>query len=195
MRISSAELSRMMHVTASQIRQDLNCFGGFGQQGYGYNVQFLYDNICEILGVNGGFTAIIIGSGELGRAIVRSPMFAKRGIEILSLFDVNEELIGKAPAGITIRHMNELSDFCRNRHVDMAVLTLPKNVAQEVADQICALGVSGIWNFTGMELTLPEHVMVENVHLGDSLMTLSYKLEAKRLDDMRDGEINPIHKN
>ena len=127
MRVSSGELADRMHITASQIRQDLNCFGGFGQQGYGYNVSFLYAKICELLGVGAGINAVVIGAGDLGRALVRSSMFAKRGVEIVSLFDVDPALIGREVGGVPIRNMSELEEFCRHTRVDMAVLTLPKD--------------------------------------------------------------------
>ena len=179
MRISSGELSKMMNVTASQIRQDLNCFGGFGQQGYGYNVNYLYARICELLGVGAGIHAIIIGAGDLGRALVRSPMFEKRGVDIVAMFDISESLIGKEVGGVKIRNMSELERFCSEVPVDMAVLTLPKDNVTEVADKLVGYGVRGLWNFTAKELNFADHhpdVIVENVHLGDSLMILNYKL-------------------
>ena len=177
MRISSSELSAVMNATASQIRQDLNCFGGFGQQGYGYNVNYLYTCICELLGVGAGIRAIIIGSGDLGRALVRSPMFEKRGVDIISMFDVNPDLIGRTAGGVMIRDMQTLEAFCAEFPVDMAVLTLPKEYAAEVSERLVKCGVRGLWNFTGKELALdPKYAIVENVHLGDSLMILNYKL-------------------
>ena len=177
MRISSSEFSAMMHVTASQIRQDLNCFGGFGQQGYGYNVNYLYARICELLGVGAGITAVIIGAGDLGRALVRAPMFEKRGVDIVAMFDVDQSLIGRVVGGVTIRDMKTLEAFFREIPVDMAVLTLPKDHAVEVADQLVEYGVRGLWNFTGKELSLKDpSVVVENVHLGDSLMILNYQM-------------------
>lgn len=177
LRISSGELSRLMGVTASQIRQDLNCFGGFGQQGYGYNVNFLYENICELLGVDAGLQAIIIGAGDLGRALVRAPMFEKRGVNIVSMFDVDPALIGRTVGGVLIRNMTELERFCSEISVDMAVLTLPKDRAAEEAERLVACGIRGLWNFTGKELEFEDSkVAVENVHLGDSLMILNYKL-------------------
>ena len=177
MRISSGELSEMMGVTASQIRQDLNCFGGFGQQGYGYNINYLYARICELLGVGAGIRAIIIGAGDLGRALVRSPMFEKRGVDIVAMFDVDPRLIGQSAGNVLIRDMKTLEDFCAELPIDMAVLTLPKDAAAEVAEQLVACGVRGLWNFTGLELSLDSaRVTVENVHLGDSLMILCYQL-------------------
>jgi redox-sensing transcriptional repressor len=180
MRISSGELSEMMHVTASQIRQDLNCFGGFGQQGYGYNVNYLYARICEILGVGEGYRAIVIGAGNLGKALVRSPMFEKRGVDIVGIFDVSPNVIGTTVAQATVYAMDDLESFCAENQVDMAVLTLTKDHATEVAERLAALGVKGIWNFTGKELDeLDPSIVVENVHIGDSLMTLCYELRVR----------------
>lgn len=177
MRVSSGELAAMMHITASQIRQDLNCFGGFGQQGYGYNVSYLYAKICELLGVGAGITAVVIGAGDLGRALVRSSMFAKRGVDILSLFDINPALIGHEFGGVTVRGMDDLESFCKQNDVKMAVLTLPKDQAEAVAERLIAAGIKGIWNFTGKELHYDDsEVAVEEVHLGDSLMSLNYRL-------------------
>ncbi len=181
MRISSGELSTLMNVTASQIRQDLNCFGGFGQQGYGYNVNYLYAKICEILGVGAGLNAIVIGIGDLGRALVRSSMFEKRGVDIIGLFDISPDLIGKSFGSLSVLHMDALQDFCEQHHVDFAVLTVPKPVALDVANELIRLDVRGLWNFTGVELP-DNNIIVENVHLGDSLMTLNYKLCADRKD-------------
>ena len=175
-RISSNELSKMMNVTASQIRQDLNCFGGFGQQGYGYNVEYLYTKICDLLGVGAGLCSVIIGAGNLGRAIVRSNMFDKRGVEIIGMFDINPVLVNQKIEHVDVYSLDTLDEFCRNNHVDFAVLTLPKESAQEVASRLMALGVKGFWNFTGQELELDESAIVENVHLGDSLMTLCYRV-------------------
>ena len=177
LRISSGELSEMMNVTASQIRQDLNCFGGFGQQGYGYNVNYLYTKICELLGVDEGYRAIMIGAGNLGKALVRNPMFEKRGVETIAVFDISPAVIGEQIGELTVRDMKELESFCQANVVDIAVLTMPKEAAEEVARRLIALGVRGIWNFTGKELhSLSSEVIVENVHIGDSLMTLCYKL-------------------
>ena len=177
MRISSSELSARMHVTASQIRQDLNCFGGFGQQGYGYNVHYLYAKICEILGVSAGFKAIIIGSGNLGRALARHTMFAKRGVDVIAMFDVREDLVGSYIGDVPVLGMDELENYCRTHPVDIAVFTMPKEAAADVAVRLIDTPVTGIWNFTGKELDLREHgKVVESVHMGDSLMTLCYEL-------------------
>ena len=175
-RISSGELAEMMSVTASQIRQDLNCFGGFGQQGYGYNVTYLYAKICELLGVGAGLSAIVVGAGNLGRAIVRSSMFEKRGVDVVGIFDINPLFVGQDVDGVKVYHMRELHEFCAQNKVDIAVLTLPKEAAAETASEIMSCGVHGFWNFTGQELQLGESAVVENVHLGDSLMTLCYRI-------------------
>ena len=188
-RISSAELSKMMNVTASQIRQDLNCFGGFGQQGYGYNVEYLYAKICDLLGVGAGLCSVIIGAGNLGRAIVRSNMFDKRGVEIVGMFDINPILVNQKIEHVDVYALDTLDEFCKNNRVDFAVLTLPKENAQEVAARLVGLGVKGFWNFTGQELDLPDGAVVENVHLGDSLMTLCYRVyEAEELEANNAGE-------
>ena len=178
-RISSRELSEKMGLTASQIRQDLNCFGGFGQQGYGYNVEYLYAKICDLLGVGAGLCSVIIGAGNLGRAIVRSNMFDKRGVEIIGMFDINPVLVNQKIEHVDVYSLDNLDEFCKNNKVDFAVLTLPKESAQEVASRLVELGVMGFWNFTGQELELPEGTVIENVHLGDSLMTLCYRITAE----------------
>ena len=182
-RVSSAELSRMMNVTASQIRQDLNCFGGFGQQGYGYNVNYLYTKICELLGVGFGFRAAVVGAGNLGSALVRSPMFEKRGVDVVALFDVSPSVIGKKIGGIRVYDMAELVERLHEFGVEIVILTLPKEYAAEVAGKLSGSGVHGVWNFTGKELDLGESgIVVENVHIGDSLMTLCYEV-AQRMDE------------
>ena len=181
MRISSGEFSRMMHLTASQIRQDLNCFGGFGQQGYGYNVDYLYAKICELLGVEAGLHAIVVGAGDMGRALVNSPIFEKRGIHVLALFDIKPGLIGRDIGGVRVWDVAQMEDFCRRTPVDFAVLTIPKDRAPGIAKQLTECGVHGFWNFTGRELELEDpDCVVENVHLGDSLMALSYRICQKR---------------
>jgi len=180
MRISSAELSRRMNITASQIRQDLNCFGGFGQQGYGYNVNYLYARICELLGVSAGFQAVIIGGGNLGRALAKNEMFEKRGVDVVAIFDVDEALVGTNVNDIPILHIDEFERYAATHTVDMAVLTLPKAQALEMAQRIAETDIGGIWNFTGQELdSVDGDLIVENVHLGDSLMTLNYRLHSK----------------
>ena len=179
-RISSAELSRIMNITASQIRQDLNCFGGFGQQGYGYNVNYLYARICELLGVGAGLQAVIVGAGNLGRALAKNDMFEKRGVDVVAVFDNDPELVGKKINEIPIIHIDEFERYAATHTVDMAVLTLPKAHALEMAQRIADTDICGIWNFTGQELDSVEgNIVVENVHLGDSLMTLNYLIANK----------------
>ena len=179
-RISSAELSKMMNLTASQIRQDLNCFGGFGQQGYGYNVEFLYGKISEILGADRNYKAIIIGAGHLGKALVGSPMFEKRGVKICALFDNSPSLIGTEHGTLHIYDMSELERYVTDNGVDMAVLTLPRAFAKETAKKLAACGIKGIWNFTNVELDIEEvGTVVQNVHIGDSLMQLTYRMTDK----------------
>ena len=185
LRISSAELSARMNVTASQIRQDLNCFGGFGQQGYGYNVNYLYTKISELLGVGEGYSAVIVGAGNLGRALVRNPMFEKRGVDVIGLFDVSPDVVGRQVGALTVRHMDDMVDFFAKNKVDIAVLTLPKAASFDVMRQLVALGVRGFWNFTGVEAeAVCPGVAVENVHLGDSLMTLCYNLRTADEEDV-----------
>ena len=179
LRISSAELSRIMDVTASQIRQDLNCFGGFGQQGYGYNIKYLYGKISELLGVTQCYSAVIVGAGNLGRALTATRMFERRGIKRLALFDINENIIGTEIYGLRVHSVDELYDFCKKEGVDIGVLTVPKDAAYSVAKTLAYSGVKGIWNFSNMELTLEDKsVIVENIHLGDSLMTLCYRIKS-----------------
>ncbi len=176
-RISSSELAAMMGSTASQIRQDLNCFGGFGQQGYGYNVNLLYDKISELLGVHAGFGAIVLGAGKLGRALVASHMFERRGVKRLAMFDIDQSIIGQTFSDIPVYSMDNLAEYTRKNHVDIAVLTTPKEATAEVMEKVIALGIRGIWNFSNTELKSPRpDVVVRSIHLGDSLMTLCYEL-------------------
>ncbi len=181
MRISSGELSAMMNVTASQIRQDLNCFGGFGQQGYGYNVNYLFAKISEILGVGAGFHAVIIGAGDLGRALVHLSMFEKRGVDILAMFDTGEGMVGECVAGVEVLPLDRLEAFCESG-VDIAVITCPKEQVRDIAARLVGR-VKGIWNYMGVELGYtPQEIVVENVHLGDSLMILNYKIASRFTD-------------
>ena len=176
-RISSNELSSKMHVTASQIRQDLNNFGGFGQQGYGYNVPYLYAEIGKILGLDRTHHIIIIGAGNLGQALANYVKFEKLGFVIIGLFDVNPALKGTLVRGIEVRMLDELADFVKDHKVDIATLTMPKEAADSVADLVVSLGIHAIWNFAHVDLqVLDENVVVENVHLSDSLMQLSYNI-------------------
>ncbi len=175
-RISSQELSRRMQVTASQIRQDFNNFGGFGQQGYGYNVEFLRTEIGKILGLDQTYHVIILGAGNLGQALANYGGFAKRGFVVSGIFDVDTEKIGKEIAGIRVLDRSGLKDFVETQKVDIAALTLPKAVAPEVAGELAQLGVRAFWNFAATDLNLPSGVVVENVHLAESLMRLSYNI-------------------
>jgi redox-sensing transcriptional repressor len=175
-RISSNELSERMKVTASQIRQDLNNFGGFGQQGYGYNVKYLYDEIAKILGLNQTHNMIIIGAGNLGQALANYVNFEKSGFIVKGIFDVNPRLQGLTVRGIEIKMIDEMVDFIKENDIEIATLTLPKLKAAEVADILAANGVKGIWNFAHTDLSLPDDIIVENVHLSESLMRLSYTI-------------------
>lgn len=174
-RISSGELSNKMQVTASQIRQDLNNFGGFGQQGYGYNVKFLYDEIGKILGVDRRHPMIIIGGGNFGHALANYD-FEKNGFQTKAIFDVRPELAGTSVRGIPVLLMDQLEDFVAREHVEIAVLTLPKSRVAEVSDRLIKCGIKALWNFAHLDLDVPDDVVVENVHLVDSLMQLSYRI-------------------
>ena len=180
-RISSNDLSKKMHVTASQIRQDLNNFGGFGQQGYGYNVKYLYHEIGKILGLDKTYNLIIIGAGNLGQAIANYANFERRGfVAKVGIFDINPVLEGISVRGIEIRMINSLPEFIRENQVEIAILTLPKNKAKEMAKVLIDNGIKAIWNFAHTDLDAPEDVIVENVHLSESLMALSYNLSQYR---------------
>lgn len=177
-RISSKELSERMQVTASQIRQDLNNFGGFGQQGYGYNVEYLHTEIGKILGLDRSYHMIIIGAGNLGQALANYTAFEKSGFILHRMFDVKKELIGTRVRGVLISDQNELEAYMKENVVDIAAITIPKDHAPEVAALLVKLGVKAIWNFAPTDLHLPEDVKVEHVHLADSLMRLSYSLKS-----------------
>ena len=176
-RISSKELSERMQVTASQIRQDLNNFGGFGQQGYGYNVEYLYTEIGKILGLTRNYHLIVIGAGNLGQAIANYTDFEKMGFVLECMFDQKESLIGQEIRGIPIVDVKTLENYIKTHPVDIAAITIPKENAPKIAAQLVQLGVRAIWNFAPTDLHLPEGVKVENVHLSDSLMRLSYSLK------------------
>ena len=178
-RISSKELSERMQVTASQIRQDLNNFGGFGQQGYGYNVEYLYNEIAKILGLDKDYNLIIVGAGNLGTAITNYTDFAKRGFYVKQVFDIKPELIGKKIGDIEILGMDSLPDYIKNNQVDIAAITVPKEMATETAAKLVKCGIKAIWNFAPVDLRLPKDVIVETIHLSDTLMRLSYSLKNK----------------
>lgn len=176
-RISSNELSEKMKVTASQIRQDLNNFGGFGQQGYGYNVQYLYDEIGRILGLQKQHNIIVIGAGNLGQALANYGKFEKLGFMIIGLFDVDQNIRGHSQRGIPIMMIDELEAFAASHKIDIAALTMPKHSADSIANRLVQLGIRAIWNFAHVDLDLMDkNVVVENVHLSDSLMQLSYNM-------------------
>ena len=186
-RISSGELSERMKVTASQIRQDLNNFGGFGQQGYGYNVRHLHTEIAKILGLDRTHNMIIVGAGNLGQALANYASFERSGFKTVGLFDVNPVLKGVSVRGIEIRMTDELPEFIRTHNVEIAALTLPKTKALEMAKCLVDNGVKAIWNFalTDLNLILPKDVVVENVHLSESLMRLSYNLTTYSHDEQK----------
>lgn len=181
-RVSSQELSDIMQVTASQIRQDLNNFGGFGQQGYGYNVGHLYEEIGKILGLDKEHNLVIIGAGHLGQALVNYMNFERRGFIFRGIFDNNPDIHGQQIRGITVRPMEEMERFVKENDIDIAVLTIPKNSAVEVAEQLVNYGIKGIWNFAHVDLHVPKGIQVENVHLSDSLMKLSYNISSHNME-------------
>lgn len=181
LRISSGELAKIMGVTASQIRHDLNCFGGFGQQGYGYNVVYLYKKIGEILGVQDNFSAVIVGAGNLGRAISSGTMFTHRGVKLTAVFDNDPNKYGAMIGGCRVMPMELFAGYCREKKIDIAVLTVPQDAARDVAALACEAGVSGIWNYTNVDLGIQDSgVTVQDVYLGDTLMTLCYTIKEKK---------------
>ena len=176
-KISSRELALKMKVTASQIRQDLNCFGGFGQQGYGYNIPLLRREIGEILGVAREFRTIIIGAGNLGKAIATHINFETRGCKLIGIFDKNEELVGTPAGNLNVISESELEAFCLENKPEIAVLCIPKASTKGIAEKLVNMGVKAFWNYSHYDLQMDfDDVIVENVHLGDSLLTLSYRV-------------------
>lgn len=174
-KISSRELSERMHLTASQIRQDLNCFGGFGQQGYGYNVSELRKEIGRILGVDKHRKTILIGAGNLGTALAVHINFEKSGCSLIGIFDSNKKIVGNPLGKLTITDIDDLEKFCRENKPEVAVLCIPKSVTKEIVDRLAELGVRSFWNFSHYDINVEhKNIIVENVHLGDSLLTLSY---------------------
>lgn len=173
-RISSQDLSKLMKVTASQIRQDFNNFGGFGQQGYGYNVEYLYNEIANILGLNNKHNLIIVGAGNLGQAIANYMNFERRGFLVKGVFDINPELHGKELRGIKVQPVDKIEEFVKANDIDIAVLTIPKDGAVRTAEVLVKCNIKAIWNFAHVDLNVPDSIVVENVHLSDSLMKLSY---------------------
>ena len=181
-RISSGELSRQMQVTASQIRQDLNNFGGFGQQGYGYNVHHLRQEIAMILGLDHTNNMIVVGAGHLGQALANYANFERNSFHVIGIFDVNPDIIGRKVRGVEIMSVDELPDFLHHHDVEIAALTLPKENAREMAEVLVKNGIHAIWNFahTDLNLIVPDDVAVQNVHLSESLMRLSYSLQSRQ---------------
>ncbi len=177
-RISSKELSNRMGLTASQIRQDLNCFGGFGQQGYGYNVQLLHGEISSILGLDIAKTAILIGMGNMGKAVTMHMNFDNKGFRVIGLFDAKPSLVGQVVRNLPIRNAEDLDEFCRENRPEVAILCIPKEAAKDISKQLINLGVKVFWNFSHYDLKLEnQDVIVENVHLSESLMRLSYRMK------------------
>lgn len=177
-RISSKELSEKMDVTASQIRQDLNNFGCFGQQGYGYNVELLFEEIKEILGLNKTYNLVILGAGKIGQALLNYSKFEKRGFNFIGIFDTNPNIIGTKIRDLDVKDIKELENFIKLNNVDIAILAVPGTNAYDLYKDVVSYGIKGIWNFSNTELKKEEGVIVENVHLTDSLMTLAYKFNS-----------------
>jgi redox-sensing transcriptional repressor len=175
-RISSRQLSQLMRITSSQLRQDLSYFGEFGQQGYGYRVETLYRAISGILGLDNNYTAVIVGAGNIGRAIINYGGFRRRGLKVIGIFDSNPKVIGQSLGNLTILNVEKLSVFLKEHPVDIGVISTPVHSAQEVANILMQAGVRGIWNFAPIMLERKNDVIIEDIHLGDSLMTLFYKL-------------------
>lgn len=180
-RISSKELSEIIGFTASQIRQDLNNFGGFGQQGYGYNVEDLYEEIGNILGINHKYNVVIVGAGNMGQAIANYPWFDNKGLKIIALFDKRKELIGKKVKELEIFDEKYLKDFINKNDVKIVIITTPRNQAQAIADMLANTNIKGIWNFAPIDLNVPKNISVENAHLSDSLFVLSYMMNEENL--------------
>ncbi len=179
-KISSAELSKMIGYTASQIRQDLNNFGGFGQQGYGYNVKALYEEIGAILGLDQSYKLVIVGAGNLGHALTNYTYYYRTGFQVTALFDINPNMVGQEVNGIAVQPFENLVDYVKSEKVDIGVIATPKEAAQEVADLLSIAGVKGIWNFAPIDLEVPPYVCLEAVHLSDSLYSLAYHMNRNK---------------
>ena len=175
-RISSRELSEKTGLTASQIRQDFNCFGGFGQQGYGYSVEGLYNEISSILGLDREYKMVVVGAGNLGKAIVNHTYYYKTGFVVQGIFEVKPELIGTVINGVEVMDYEGIVEFVENNNIDIGIICTTKEVAQEVADKLCFAGVRGLWNFAPIDIETPSHVAVENVHISESLHSLAYHM-------------------
>lgn len=180
-RISSTKLAQIMNVTASQVRQDLNCFGGFGQQGYGYSVGQLKDEIKNILGLNNNYKAVLIGVGNFGKAVAMHMDFEKLGFKLIACFDKNKDKVGQKLNDLYVKDDSELEDFCRQNHVDTAFLCIPKVAVENVLDALYGLGIKNYWNFSHYDINAKyDDTVVENVHLSDNLMTLCYRMNNKK---------------
>ncbi len=184
-KISSNEFSHLTGYTASQIRQDLNNFGGFGQQGYGYSVEGLYNEISAILGLDRGYRMVVVGAGNLGRAIVNHTYYYKTGFIVVGIFEVDPDLIGTSINGIEVMDYENIVDFVEEEDIDIGVICTSKDAAQEVADKLCFAGVEGLWNFAPVDIETPAHVAVENVHISDSLHSLAYHMNKNREESSR----------
>lgn len=181
-RISSKELGKIMGLTASQIRQDLNCFGGFGQQGYGYNVNDLYKEIGSILGLSREYKTVIVGAGNLGQAISNYEGFRREGFKLLAMFDLNPRLVGNAIRDIKIHDVMELEDFVRDNEVDIGIICVPKSSSQEIADILVRANIKALWNFAPNDVDVPDNIIIENVAINESLYTLTYLMNEDNLD-------------
>jgi len=181
-RISSQELSKMMGIKATQIRQDLNCFGGFGQQGYGYHVKMLKKEIKNIIGLNREYKVILIGAGNIGQALSNYIGFEREGFNIVGIFDANPKLIGNTIRSKTIMDIDTLHTFAKNNSIDLCIITTPKESAQQIADMVIGVGIKSIWNFAPVDVEARRGVFIENVHLNDSLYTLVYRMNEQEAD-------------
>ncbi len=188
-RISSKELSERMDITASQIRQDLNCFGGFGQQGYGYNVSSLYDEIGHILGVDRRFNCILLGAGNMGNALANYENFHRRGFDIVAIFDIDPGKVGAFINQIPVLSLDGMEEYVKLNHVDIAILTVPNRSMTDITKRIVSTGIKGIWNFSPTDLKLGDDIVVETVHLSDSLMVLGYNLIEKMNENSSKGNM------
>ena len=186
-RVSSSKMSRDLGLNASQIRRDLNCFGGFGQQGYGYSVAKLKGEIARILGLDKTYQMIVVGAGNIGQALVRYTKFSQKGYHPVGMFDVSPALVGTQVGDVLIRHTDELLDFMQGRQVEIGIICTPKSAAQKTADLLARAGVRGIWNFAPVDVQVEQGVAVENVHLNDGLYVLTYRFNAKDASSREQG--------
>ena len=182
-RVSSCNMSQEMNLNASQIRRDLNCFGGFGQQGYGYQVGRLKQEIMKILGIGSTHQAVIIGAGNIGQALIKYKHFSEEGYHIVAVFDEDDAIVGKDVGGIIVQPISAMPNFFQSNHIDIGIIAVPKQYAQKLANELVALGVKGIWNFAPIDVEIADGVSVENVHLSDSLYVLSYHMRESDEND------------